>query len=287
MKALSNSIRAFRLERQMTQAQLANKLGVQYQTVSKWETETSIPDTIMLPAIADALGVTIDELFGRKNSGCANAIPDSHTAFLLQTYSQMYAPEAGPWNLSVENKYLEYRFREFFEKHFAVPKNARICNIGIGAGEWDTYLSYKLPEGVLTSVDVIEVCCRQLEERLICEGNPNKVTVICADAMTLDFKKQFDVLTMVGTTAIESGNGMALLEKASTFVKDDGAIYYQSLDSKEDCNIVIKTAFQCGMSLAAFAEDNAHGLRSHYYKFDKRKEKHGANKQQFDRGFLL
>ena len=55
MKELSNNIRAFRLERQMTQAQLATELGVQYQTVSKWETETSVPDTIMLPAIADAL----------------------------------------------------------------------------------------------------------------------------------------------------------------------------------------------------------------------------------------
>ena len=271
MKELSHSIRAFRLERQMTQAQLATKLCVQYQTVSKWETGTSVPDTIMLPAIADALGVTIDDLFGRKKSGCANAIPDNHTAFLLQTYSQMYAPEAGPWNLSMENKYLEFRFREFFEKHFVVSIDAQVCNIGIGAGEWDTYLAYKLPEGELTSVDMIEVCCRQLEERLICEGNPNKVTVICADAMTLDFKEQFDVLTMVGSTAIESGNGMALLEKASTFVKAGGAIYYQSLDSKEDCNIVMQTAFQCGMSLAAFMEDNAHGFRASYYKFEKRK----------------
>lgn len=271
MKALSHNIRAFRLKRQMTQAQLASELGVQYQTVSKWETETSIPDTIMLPAIADALGVSIDELFGRKKSGCANSIPDSHTAFLLQIYSQMYAPEAGPWNLSVENKYLEYKFRDFFEKHFAIPKNAHICNIGIGAGEWDIYLSYKLSEGSLTSIDMLEVCCRQLEERLICEGNPTKVTVICSDAMTLNFKEQFDVLTMVGSTAIESGKGMALLKKASTFIKDGGAIYYQSLDDKEDCNIVIQTAFQCGMSLAAFAEDNAYGFRCHYYKFDKQK----------------
>ena len=271
MKELSNNIRAFRLERQMTQAQLATELGVQYQTVSKWETETSGPDTIMLPAIADALGVTIDDLFGRKKSGCANAIPDNHTAFLLQTYSQMYAPEAGPWNLSVENKYLEYKFRDFFEKHFVIPQNVQICNIGIGAGEWDIYLSYKLSDGSLTSVDMLDVCCRQLEERLICEGNPNEVTVVCADAMTLDYEEQFDILTMVGTTAIESGDGMALLVKASGFVKDGGAIYYQSLDGKEDCNVVIQTAFQCGMSLAAFAEDNAYDFRCHYYKFDKRK----------------
>ena len=188
MKEIAYHIRFFRLKKKMTQAQLANKLGIQHQAVSKWETGTSVPDTAMLPMIADVLEITIDELFGRRKIGCAGAIPDSRTAFLLQTYSQMYAPEAGPWNLSVENKYLEFRFREFFEKHFAVSANAQVCNIGIGAGEWDTYLAYKLPKGELTSVDILEICCRQLEERLICEGNPNKVSVICADAMELDFK---------------------------------------------------------------------------------------------------
>lgn len=270
MKVLANQIRAFRLERKMTQAQLARKLGVQYQTVSKWETETSVPDTVMLPMLADALRVTIDELFGRKMSGCAGAIPDNRTAFLLKTYSQMYAPEAGPWNLSVENKYLEYRFRVFFEKHFEIPSNAQICNIGIGAGEWDIYLSYKLCGGTLTSVDKLEICCRQLEERLICEGNPNHVTVICADAMTLDYKEQFDVLTMVGSTAVESGDAMALFRKASGFVKEGGTIYYQSMDASEDSNMVIQTAFQCGMSLGTFAEDDAYGFRCQYYRFEKR-----------------
>lgn len=58
MKELANNIREFRLERKMTQAQLANKLGVQYQTVSKWETGTSVPDTAMLPMIADTLDIT-------------------------------------------------------------------------------------------------------------------------------------------------------------------------------------------------------------------------------------
>lgn len=270
MKELSRCIRKLRLERKMTQAQLADMLGVQYQTVSKWETGTTVPDTMMLPMIADALDATIDGLFGRGGNGCANSIPDSQTAFLLQTYSQMYAPEAGPWNLSVENKYLEYRFRDFFETHFCVPEDARVCNIGIGAGEWDTYLSYKLPKGSLTSIDKIEVCCRQLEQRLVCEGNPNKVTVLHADAMTLDFAEKFDIVTMVGTTGMESGDGLALLEKAFQFLKSGGALYYQSLDAEENCDAVIRTAYRQGMSLAAFLEDPAYGFCGHYYKFEKK-----------------
>ena len=271
MKELARNIRSFRLERQKTQAQLAQELGVQYHAVSKWETEASVPDTLLLPRIADALDVTIDELFGRRKTGCAGSIPENRTAFLLKTYSQMYDPEAGPWNLSVENKYLEYRIRDFFERNFPISGNLQICNIGIGAGEWDLYLSYKLSGGTLTSVDRLALCCRQLEERLICEGNPNDVTVVCADAMTLDYSGYFDILTMVGTTAVESGDGMALLAKTCEFLKAGGALYYQSLDGSEDCNTVIQTAFQRGMSLAAFAEDHAYGFHCQYYKFEKRK----------------
>ena len=118
MKEIANIIRTQRLEHQMTQTQLAKKLGVQYQTVSKWETGITVPDIAMLPYLADIFGITIDELFGRKHTGCSTNIPDSDTEFLLRTYAQMYAPEAGPWNLSVENKYLEYRFADFFDKHF-------------------------------------------------------------------------------------------------------------------------------------------------------------------------
>ena len=270
MKELANSIRSLRLKQNMTQAQLAQVLGVQYQTVSKWETGATLPNTAMLPLIADALGATIDQLFGRRQIGCTGSIPDNDTQFLLQTYSQMYAPEAGPWNLSVKNKYLEYRFRDFFEQHFSITQDAHICNIGIGAGEWDTYLSYKIPKGHLTSIDRLEICCRQLEKRLICEGNPNKVAVLHADAFTLDFDNRFDIITLVGSTADESGNGLALLAKASGFLKPGGAIYYQTLSDHPDPNAVIATAFQNGLSLAAFEEDTAYNITARYYQFEKK-----------------
>lgn len=270
MKKIAASIRALRLEHHLTQAQLAKELGVQYQTISKWETGISVPDTAMLPCIADFFDVTIDALFGRRHAGCTGVIPENSREFLLQTYASMYGPEAGPWNLSVGNLYLEYRIAEFFEKHFVVSENAHICNIGIGAGEWDRYLSYKLKQGSLTSVDREEICCRQLEQRLTCEGNPNDVRVICSDAMTLDMDGRFDLVTMVGSTAMESGMGLSLLQKAFRLAKTGGAVYYQSLDEKEDCSAVIRAAFQHGMCLGVFCEDSAYGFHCHYYRFEKR-----------------
>lgn len=223
----------------------------------------------MLPLIADLFHVAIDELFGRRKIGCQQMLPERDTAFLLQTYSQMYAPEAGPWNLSVANKYLEYQLTAFFEKHVSLPPHAALCNIGIGAGEWDRYLSYQLSGGTLTSIDPRDICCRQLEMRLIAEENPAAVTVICADAMTLSQDNRFDVVTMVGSTAAESRDSFALLEKAMDFVKDGGVLYYQSIEENENYSTVMQTAFRKGMTLGAFLVDDAHDMHCQYYIFYK------------------
>lgn len=47
-----------------TQDQLADKLGVTAQAVSKWENDQSCPDITMLPKLAEIFGITIDQLLG-------------------------------------------------------------------------------------------------------------------------------------------------------------------------------------------------------------------------------
>ena len=50
----------------LTQDQLAEKLGVTAQAVSKWENDQSCPDISMLPRLAEIFGVSTDELLGRE-----------------------------------------------------------------------------------------------------------------------------------------------------------------------------------------------------------------------------
>lgn len=59
-------IAAYRKERGLTQEGLAQKLGVTNQAVSKWESDQCCPDIMLLPALADVFGVSLDELFGRE-----------------------------------------------------------------------------------------------------------------------------------------------------------------------------------------------------------------------------
>ena len=51
-------------ERGMTQKQFAEKLGVSYQSVSRWENEETYPDMELLPAIAVVFGISVDTLMG-------------------------------------------------------------------------------------------------------------------------------------------------------------------------------------------------------------------------------
>ena len=48
----------------LTQEELAEKVGVSTQAVSKWEQQISCPDIMLLPALASIFRIPIDELFG-------------------------------------------------------------------------------------------------------------------------------------------------------------------------------------------------------------------------------
>lgn len=191
--------------------------------------------------------------------------------FLLKTYGQCYDAEAGPWNLSVESKYLEYMLAKFFEENFFVAGKACICNVGIGAGYWDRYLSYKLKGGMLTSIDIDEIACRQLRECLINEKNPNKVTIIHSDVLLIDdLENQFDIVTMVGSTRTESGLYESIMEKAFSFLKKGGSFYYQTLDEAETKEDMAALCAKNNMIVDNYLLDTNYGLKAQYWKITKR-----------------
>lgn len=61
---LADNIRRTRLERGMTQAALAEALGVSDRAVSRWERDISAPDVTLLAQLALVLGTSADALLG-------------------------------------------------------------------------------------------------------------------------------------------------------------------------------------------------------------------------------
>ena len=62
-----NTIRRLRESRKLTQAELADTIGVSSKTVSKWETAKGLPDVSLLQPLAQALGISVIELMNGEH----------------------------------------------------------------------------------------------------------------------------------------------------------------------------------------------------------------------------
>ena len=61
------TIRQLRESRNLTQAELAEKIGVSSKTVSKWETAKGLPDISLLQTLAQTLGISVIELMNGEH----------------------------------------------------------------------------------------------------------------------------------------------------------------------------------------------------------------------------
>lgn len=67
-KTLGERIKYHRKRLGMTQEQLAERMGVSAQAVSKWENNLSCPDISILPELAEVFDISLDELLGRQSA---------------------------------------------------------------------------------------------------------------------------------------------------------------------------------------------------------------------------
>ncbi len=131
-------------------------------------------------------------------------------------------------------------FARFLEENFVIRKNDHILNIGIGAGYWDRYLSYKVPDGSLTSIDIDRSRAENFAACLKNENN-NTVEVICADA---------------------------IIKKAISVLKDTGALYLQILHKDADFDID-RFCQENKASITNRFIDDTYDIHSEYYRIVK------------------
>jgi len=63
----SENMKKYRLAKKYTQEDVAEKLCVTSQSVSRWECGNTLPDVLMLPEIAKLYGVMVDDLFKKQS----------------------------------------------------------------------------------------------------------------------------------------------------------------------------------------------------------------------------
>lgn len=75
------NIKRLRKEKNLTQESFANRIGVSFQAVSKWERDECYPDITLLPLIANCFETTIDDLIGADKIKNEKRINDYLTVY--------------------------------------------------------------------------------------------------------------------------------------------------------------------------------------------------------------
>lgn len=90
---LNTNIKALRKAKGLSQEELAIKLNVVRQTVSKWEKGISVPDAEMVIQIAEVLDITIDVLLGEEIQKTAESDFTKTLAAKLEVLNEQYSKQ--------------------------------------------------------------------------------------------------------------------------------------------------------------------------------------------------
>jgi transcriptional regulator with XRE-family HTH domain len=148
MTAIKLKVAELRKKKGIGQQELADVLGVSFQSVSKWETGVTMPDITLLPSIAEYFKVSIDELLGVKPLRQQAYIPrdsDNRDSWNGKT-DKLFKNRKYFWN----DDYLEF----LVEKVWCIKSPIDIIELRCGDGHFGMKLLEILPEGsTYTGVD--------------------------------------------------------------------------------------------------------------------------------------
>lgn len=96
MNALGNQISFFRQNQNMTQEELADRLGITAQAVSKWERGLSLPDATFLQSLCRILHCSADSLLGIQNQ----ETPSPHSQTVNQEVMKQLCVSQEPLSLT-------------------------------------------------------------------------------------------------------------------------------------------------------------------------------------------
>ena len=122
--SIGKNIAKYRKAKGLTQEELGAKLGVTNQAVSKWESEVSMPDVMLLPEIANALNITLYDLYGiAKDPEKISCSADDFPAFCHQKLIELFY-----YNTKMRFTHIGSSDKEQLE--FQIKKLMEGCRIG-------------------------------------------------------------------------------------------------------------------------------------------------------------
>ena len=229
MKQIGENIANLRRANGMTQEKLAEIIGVSAQSVSKWETGTTMPDIMLLPVLADIFGVTVDAMYGRIKT---DEVKSAEEVF-SDTIEMLLDGIGGFMGLNSAEEKRKYRASLSEDPHLKTG----IMNCGEGAvfycGELGAVLLKKQKEAIFTSEGACSVLdmlgedgFRKLVRHLFEEKYSTMTTGSIAKMLTCETdtaKKYLETLIAWGileTSVVDLGEEKITVYRESHFARN-------------------------------------------------------------------
>ena len=261
-----DKLRKLRENANLTQKELGEKIFASRSAVSKWELGNGIPSDINIDALCKLFGVTEEWLLDREDlkyiaKKMENLLNQKEKDYILEYYSEFNNEECGKWNTSLKSKWYDYKITEYFEENFNLKGAKSICNIGIGPGHWDRYLSYHMNEECrLISIDIDTDITETFRLCLENEQNNRNIEVINKDIFEYNPKDKCDIVTMVGSTVQEIGYYKEIFKKTTSLLNDSGELYYSSVTKEETKEQLIDALKDTSYIIADYQRLEKYGL---------------------------
>ena len=215
MTKITLKISELRKQTGIGQQELAEVLGVTYQSVSKWETGATMPDISLLPGIAEYFHVSVDELLGLK-------------PLRQQQYIPRNSDDRRYWNENTDKLYqnrkyfLNEDYLKFLVDHvWQIIMPINVIDFRCGDGFLGRKLLELLPKGsTYTGVDT-EIFLDKA--KITFEDSGIEAKFLPSDIYSLDTGKKYDIAICIANLR-HMNKPLEALTRMVEAVKKDGLV---------------------------------------------------------------
>ncbi len=177
MKSFAKNLVQLRKQYRFTQEQLAQKLNISFQAISKWETGQSYPDINQLPKIADIFNISIDNLVGH--------IPHYKCS---SQYDEFYKSEKYYWGIEPSSMCYEVL------KLKPPIKPWKVLDIGCGEGKDSVFFARNGCD--VTAMDISDIGLEKAEK--LANFYHVSINLLKADITNFKLTTEYDIIFSSG-----------------------------------------------------------------------------------------
>lgn len=186
MNNVKLTIAELRKNKGITQSELADFLGISFQSVSKWENGITMPDIVLLPMLSEYFQVSVDEILGLK--------PLNNREYKLRgTDSREHWNKKLDYLKNSRIEFWNYDYLEFLvNRVWSITEPINIIDFGCGYGYLGMMLLPILPIGsTYTGIDISDALLD--EAKSLFKDSEYKTEFIKGDIKSFNIKEKYDM----------------------------------------------------------------------------------------------